>query len=74
MIDMQQWSDSIKAVQKDERIRLAIGAGFGPGTVNMFRAMLGLPEANWQDRKEKQEKEQHQTHDSNQRTLSDFIN
>jgi len=32
--------------------------------------MLGLEEAAWQERKE----EQHQALDSNQRTLSDFIN
>ena len=38
VVDMQQWSDSMKSVQRDERIRLAIVAannhyaGFGPGT------------------------------------------
>jgi hypothetical protein len=47
---MQKWADNIKAVQ-DERIKLAIVtannhyAGFGPGTANVFRNMLGLPEA-----------------------------
>jgi uncharacterized protein YecE (DUF72 family) len=80
VVDMQQWSDSMKSVQRDERIRLAIVAannhyaGFGPGTVNVFRNMLGLKEATWQEREEKQTKEQYQAPDSNQRSLSDFIN
>jgi hypothetical protein len=45
---MQKWAESIKNVQ-DERIKLAIVTannhyvGFGPGTVNIFRNMLGLP-------------------------------
>jgi uncharacterized protein YecE (DUF72 family) len=80
MVDMQHWADFIKAVQKDERISLAIVAannhyaGFGPGTVNIFRNMLGLPEANWKETKDEKEKEQHPARDSNQRTLSDFLN
>jgi uncharacterized protein YecE (DUF72 family) len=79
MIDMQQWADSIKSVQKDERIRLAIVAannhyaGFGPGTVNIFRNMLGLPEATWKETKDEKEKEQYAARDSNQHTLSDFL-
>ena len=76
---MQQWAESIQTLQNDERIRLAIVAannhygGFGPGTVNIFRNMLGLPEANWQERKEEQDKEQYPARDSNQRSLSDFL-
>lgn len=72
MVDMQQWVDSIKSVQKDERMRLAIVAannhyaGFGPGTVNIFRNMLGLSEANWKESKEEREKEQYPARDSNQ--------
>jgi uncharacterized protein YecE (DUF72 family) len=48
--EMQKWAGNIKTVE-DERIKLAIitannhYAGFGPGTVNLFRNMLGLPEA-----------------------------
>ena len=47
VLEMQKWADNIKAVQ-DERIKLAIVtannhyAGFGPGTANVFRNMLGL--------------------------------
>ena len=50
VLEMQKCADNIKAVQ-DERIKLAIVtannhyAGFGPGTANVFRNMLGLPEA-----------------------------
>ncbi|MGC1932129.1 MAG: DUF72 domain-containing protein [Candidatus Nitrosopolaris sp.] len=46
VLEMQKWAENIKAVQ-DESIRLAIiaannhYAGFGPGTVNIFRNMLG---------------------------------
>ena len=79
MVDMQNWAESIQTLQNDERIRLAIVAannhyaGFSPGTVNIFRNMLGLPEANWHERKEEQEKEQYPARDSNQRSLSDFL-
>ena len=30
-------------------------AGFGPGTANGFRSMLGLPEAKWEDKRGEQE-------------------
>jgi uncharacterized protein YecE (DUF72 family) len=76
VLEMQKWTENIKAVQ-DERIKLAIVtannhyAGFGPGTANVFRNMLGLPEAKWEDRG----KEQEATHDLDlkQSTLSDFL-
>jgi hypothetical protein len=71
---IEGWTDNIKAIQ-DERVKLAIVtannhyAGFGPGTVNIFRNILGLPQANWKEmREEKQE-----PHDSKQRTLSEFL-
>jgi hypothetical protein len=81
---MQKWAENIKAVQ-DERIKLAIVtannhyAGFGPGTANIFRNMLGLTEAKWEDRGGEQEQEQEQEGknpvpdlDLKQSTLSDF--
>jgi uncharacterized protein YecE (DUF72 family) len=81
--EMQKWAENIKNVQEDEHIKLGIVAannhyaGFGPGTVNMFRNMLGLPEAKWEDRKEEQEEDpqqqQYPAHDSKQSTLSDFL-
>jgi len=46
-------------------------AGFGPGTVNIFRNMLGLPEAKWDDRAIEQERQDDL--DVKQSTLSDFI-
>ena len=46
-------------------------AGFGPGTVNIFRNMIGLPEAKWE---EKEEEHVRNVPDSKQRTLSEFSN
>jgi uncharacterized protein YecE (DUF72 family) len=81
--DMQKWADNIKTID-DERIRLGIVtannhyAGFGPGTVNIFRNMIGLPEAKWEEKEEGGEAQKHLEEypaiDSKQRTLSDFIN
>jgi hypothetical protein len=80
VLEMQKWADNIKTAE-DERIKLAIiaannhYAGFGPGTANVFRNMLGIPEATWQDRQEEQEQQpqQYPSHDSKQSTLSDFL-
>jgi hypothetical protein len=61
---MKKWADNIKAIQ-DERIKLAIVtannhyAGFGPGSANVFRNMLGLPEA--KKRGEREERIQEKT-------------
>jgi hypothetical protein len=44
---MEKWAENIKMVE-DQRVKLAIiaaddhYAGFGPGTVNVFRNMLGV--------------------------------
>lgn len=83
VVDMQKWVDNIRTI-RDENIKLAIMtannhyAGFGPGTVNIFRNMLGLPEAKWEEKKEENEQQKHLEEypaiDSKQRTLSDFIN
>lgn len=80
VLEMQRWADNIKRV-KDEDIKLAIiaannhYAGFGPGTANVFRNMLGLSEAKWEENDEgqQQEQEQQEIHDLKQRTLSDFL-
>jgi hypothetical protein len=81
---MQKWVDNIKNVQ-DERVNLAIVAannhyaGFGPGTANIFRNMIGLPDAKWNANdehiQEQQQQQQHheQDHDMKQSTLSDFL-
>jgi hypothetical protein len=75
-LEMEKWAEKIKTVE-DERVKLSIVAannhyaGFGPGTANVFRNMLGLPEAKWEERG----KDQERTHDLDvkQSTLSDFI-
>ena len=80
VLEMQKWADNIKRVE-DEHIKLAIiaannhYAGFGPGTANVFRNMLGLSEAKWEEKQEgqQQEQEQQEIHDLKQRTLSDFL-
>ena len=50
-------------------------AGFGPGTANVFRNMLGLPEAKWEDTGKEQEQEAspYGDVDVKQSTLSDFL-
>jgi hypothetical protein len=50
-------------------------AGFGPGTVNTFRNMLGLPESKWEDRGGEQELEEGPQDDLDvkQSTLSEFL-
>ena len=77
VVEMQKWAANIKTVE-GEQIKLAIVAannhyaGFGPGTVNMFRSMLGLPEAKWEE-KENESPEPHPAIDLKQRSLSDFM-
>ena len=72
---MQKWVDNLKTVE-NEHIKLAIitannhYAGFGPGTVNIFRNMLGVPEGKWE---EKEEEHVRPAPDSKQRTLTDFL-
>jgi hypothetical protein len=79
--EMQKWAENIKNVQEHEHMNLAIiaannhYAGFGPGTVNIFRNMIGLPEAKWEEKEmaiQKQE-EQYPSHESRHRTLSEFM-
>jgi uncharacterized protein YecE (DUF72 family) len=79
VLEMQKWANDIKTVN-DEGINLAIiaannhYAGFGPGTVNIFRKMLGLPEAKWEEKEEEEQQQQkHTSKDLKQRTLSDFL-
>ena len=55
---MRRWTDEIKNVQKFEKnVNAAIVpannhyAGFGPGTVKIFREMMELPELTWEDKK-----------------------
>ena len=82
VLEMEKWAENIKNVQDDQHIRLAIiaannhYAGFGPGTANIFRNMLGLQEAKWEDKGEQQRESKYpQQHHLNlkQSTLSDFL-
>jgi uncharacterized protein YecE (DUF72 family) len=80
ILEMEKWAENVKAIE-DERIKLGIMtannhyAGFGPGTANIFRNMLGLPEAKWVDtgRDQEQEEGAHDDLDVKQSTLSDFL-
>lgn len=75
--EIRKWIKKIRGVQEDKRINTAIVtannhyAGFGPGTVNIFRSMLGMPEAKWEEKDEEQEA--HSTPRLRQRTLTDFL-
>lgn len=87
VIEMKKWSSKIKRVIKQEEgggrknINLAIVsannhyAGFGPGTANIFRKMVDLPEATW-NKEQEEEQKSHLLGDvdhTKQSTLSDFI-
>jgi uncharacterized protein YecE (DUF72 family) len=59
--EMKKWARNLKRVTKiqssgEHKVNLAIVAannhyaGFGPGTANIFRKMLGLEESIWKDR------------------------
>ena len=78
--EMQKWADNVKNAQEGGLVRQAIiaannhYAGFGPGTVNIFRNMLGLSEARWEEKEEDEKQRlQYQERDSEQRTLSEFL-
>ena len=65
--EMQYWAREVTQVQENNsNVGFATVAannhyaGFGPGTANTFRTMLGLPEALWEEKK--------------QATLGDFSN
>ena len=79
--ELQYWSDKVKQITENvaDRVELAIVAannhyaGFGPGTANVFRRLLGLSEATWKDKEVSFVKEkQHKPLPTKQTTLSDF--
>jgi uncharacterized protein YecE (DUF72 family) len=68
VLEMNKWAGRIKRVKQDrgrssseKEISLAIVAannhyaGFGPGTANMFRKMVGLSEVSWEDKMSRQQ-------------------
>jgi uncharacterized protein YecE (DUF72 family) len=68
VLEMKRWANEIKNVEnKKERgrrkeVNLAMiaannhYAGFGPGTSNLFRKMVGLSELSWENRNQLQER------------------
>jgi hypothetical protein len=76
---MQKWADKVKNLQEDKRVKQSIiaannhYAGFGPGTANIFRNMLGLSDAKWVDKGEEQSERTGPAHELRQRTISDFL-
>jgi uncharacterized protein YecE (DUF72 family) len=91
VMEMKKWASKVKKTIKEDggrgrggrkSINLAIVsannhyAGFGPGTANIFRKIVGLPEATWS--KEEDDKSYlHSSHSiqdhSKQSTISDFM-
>ena len=87
---MKKWASKVKRTIKGEGRRKSINlaivssannhyAGFGPGTANIFRKIVGLPEATL-SKQEDDKPHLHsssiniqQHHNSNQSTLSDFM-
>jgi len=90
-MEMNKWSSKVKTVINEEGRRKSINlaivsannhyAGFGPGTANIFRKMVGLPEVIWSNGEEEKNKneEYDKSHlhgnsiqDPKQSTISDF--
>jgi hypothetical protein len=82
--EMKKWARILKRAVKVERDKANLAivaannhyAGFGPGTANIFRKMLGLEEATWKNKKvplTKENKSSSSTY-TKQTTLSDFEN
>jgi uncharacterized protein YecE (DUF72 family) len=96
VMEMKKWANKVKRTIKEQEergrrknINLAIVsannhyAGFGPGTANIFRKMVGLPEAAWNNDDKDKNKEDDKSHlhsssrsiqhDSKQSAISDFM-
>ncbi|MGA9171441.1 MAG: DUF72 domain-containing protein [Nitrososphaeraceae archaeon] len=92
VMEMKTWEGKVRRVVKEEgrgrnSINLAIVsannhyAGFGPGTANIFRKMIGLPEVVWSKDEDKDKKEEYNKsylygnsiQDPKQSTISDFM-
>ena len=56
--EMQYWAGEINRLKKNKKLKMVVTAannhyaGFGPGTANMFRKMIGLEEATFKDEKQ----------------------
>jgi uncharacterized protein YecE (DUF72 family) len=68
VLEMQRWADELKKVEtgkiRGRRKEVALAmiaannhyAGFGPGTANLFRKMVGLSELSWENQNQLQER------------------
>ena len=68
VLEMNQWADEVRKVDtgkirgRKKEVNLAMiaannhYAGFGPGTANLFRKMVGLSELSWENRNQIQER------------------
>jgi uncharacterized protein YecE (DUF72 family) len=87
VLEMKKWANQIRKVDtgmgkgKGKEVSLAMiaannhYAGFGPGTVNIFRNMVGLPELSWEDQQQikdqlRQQKEQEKDRQSGNSNFS----
>ena len=68
ILEMKRWANEIKKTEtgkirgRRNEVKLAMiaannhYAGFGPGTANLFRKMVGLSELSWENRNQLQER------------------
>ena len=86
--EMKKWARRVKRVQEENKQQLNLAivssnnhyAGFGPGTANMFRKMVGLSELSWQYKMlEQQQPDANnssstpKSYDNEQSRLTDFL-
>ena len=84
--EMRKWARRVKRVEEENKqLNLAIVAsnnhyaGFGPGTANMFRKMVGLSELSWLYKTPEQQTDANnsyrtpKSYDKEQSKLTDFL-
>jgi uncharacterized protein YecE (DUF72 family) len=87
--EMKKWARRVKRVQEENKQQLNLAivssnnhyAGFGPGTANMFRKMVGLSELSWQYKMLEQQQQTDannssstpKSYDNEQSRLTDFL-
>jgi uncharacterized protein YecE (DUF72 family) len=85
VLEMREWADQIKKVDyglgkgKENEVSLAMiaannhYAGFGPGTVNIFRNMVELPELSWEDQPQLEKQMRQQKEQDKQMSTSNLL-
>jgi uncharacterized protein YecE (DUF72 family) len=89
--EMKKWARRVKRVQEENKQQLNLAivssnnhyAGFGPGTANIFRKMVGLSELSWQYKMPEQQQQTDpnnsysyrtpKSYDNEQSKLTDFL-